>query len=171
MTQLPEMVSYFNEQIGISILLPEQWNVQVIEQFQFRIFGLPEPGFEEHFEEYRSTMSYLLTEPENHASGWFEGLITESSQEMLQDYNEYQLISEAHCKISTQTAYVRNYEWTEENTGLQILQLQSLIYNNSSSFYLINAAILKPLEDKYMPIFNAILESTRIIPMGSSFLN
>ncbi|MGD1703159.1 hypothetical protein [Dapis sp. BLCC M229] len=165
MTESPEMVSYFNKQIGISILLPEQWSIQVINQSQFRIFGLLEPGFEEYFEEYRSTISYLLAEPENDNSGWFESLIIESGQEMLQDYNEYQLIGEEHCKISTQSAYIRYYEWTEENTGLRISQLQSLIYNNSSSFYLINAATLKPLEDKYIPIFNAILESTRIIPM------
>jgi hypothetical protein len=166
MTKLPEMVSYFNEQIGISILLPEQWTVQVIEPSQFRIFGLPEPGFEEHFEEYRSTMSYRLAEPENNASGWFESLITQSGREMVRDYNKYQLIGEEHCKISAQPAYVRRYEWTEENTGLRVSQLQSLIYNNSSSFYLINAATLNPLEDKYMPIFNAILQSTRIIPTG-----
>jgi hypothetical protein len=167
MTELPKMVSYFNEEIGISILVPEEWSVQVINQSQFRLFGLPEPGFEEYFDEYRPTMSYLLAAPENNSENWFETSITESGNQMQENYNEYQLISEEYCQIADHQAYIRQYEWTETSTSLRLSQLQSLIYNDAGSFYLINAATLKPIEDKYMPIFRKILDSTRIIPLGS----
>ncbi|BAY90275.1 MULTISPECIES: hypothetical protein [unclassified Tolypothrix] len=166
--KLPNMGSYCSEEIGISISLPEYWHPQVINQWQFRIFGLPEPGFEEYFEEYRSTMSYLLAEPENNSGNWFEILITDSGNKIQEDYNEYQLISEESCHISGHKAYIRQYEWTEITTSLRLSQLQSLIYNDSSSFYLINAATLKPLEAKYMPVFREILHSTQIISSDSS---
>ncbi|MBS3029023.1 MAG: hypothetical protein HCA25_18635 [Dolichospermum sp. DET50] len=165
---LANMDSYCSEEIGISISLPKYWHPEVINQWQFRIFGLPEPGFEEYFEEYRSTMSYLLTEPESNSGNWFEILITDSGNKMQEDYNEYQLISEEYCQIAGNRAYIRHYEWTETTTSLRLSQLQSLIYNDSSSFYLINAATLKPLADKYMPIFREILHSTQIISSGSS---
>jgi hypothetical protein len=162
MAELPPMVTYLNEEIGISISVPENWSGEIISELQFRIFGEPETGFEDYFDEYRSTMSYRLGEPDNNNPGWFETLIEESLEEMAQDYNEFQLISQENSPIADHPAYVRHYEWTEENTGLRLSQLQSLIKLNDSSFYLINAATLKPLAEKYLPIFNAILQSTKI---------
>lgn len=163
-TELPKMVSYFNEQTRISIMVPEQWTGQVVNQAQFRIFGLPESGFEEYFDEYRSTMSYTLAEPDTTESDWFETIIKHGNENMPKEYNEYQLISEDYCQIATKPAYIKLYEWTEENTGLRLSQLQSFIRANPFSFYLINAATIKSIEAKYMPIFNSILKSTRIIP-------
>lgn len=164
MTQLPKMVSYYNSQTRISILVPENWTGQVISQAQFRIFGLPEPGFEDYFDEYRSTMSYTLATPTNTEGDWFSRLVEESNQEMAKDYNEYRLVKEEYCEIANRRAYLKYYQWREESTGLQLSQLQSLIRATPFSFYLINAATLKPIEEKYQPIFDAILQSTRIIP-------
>lgn len=162
MTELPSMVTYINQEIGISISVPKNWNVEIVNELQFRIFGEIETGFEEYFDEYRCTMSYTLAEPDNNTPDWFETLIRESLEEMAQEYNEYQLISEENCQIADRPAYVRYYEWTEENTGLRVSQLQSLIQVDNSDFYLINAATLKTLEEKYLPIFNTILQSTKI---------
>ncbi|AFZ55796.1 DcrB-related protein [Anabaena cylindrica FACHB-243] len=162
MAELPPMATYSHEEIGISISVPENWSGEIISELQFRIFGEPETGFEEYFDEYRSTMSYTLAEPDNTNSGWFETLIKESVEEMAQDYNEFQLIKEEQFQIANHPAYVRYYEWTEENTGLRLSQVQSLIKLDDSAFYLINAATLKPLAEKYLPIFNAILQSTQI---------
>ena len=162
MAELPPMVTYSNEEIGISISVPENWSGEIISESQLRIFGQPETGFEEYFDEYRSTMSYTLAEPDNNNPGWFETLIKESLEEMAEDYNEFQLISEEPFQIADQPAYMRHYEWMEKNTGLRLSQLQSLIKLDDSAFYLINAATLKPLAEKYLPIFNAILQSTQI---------
>jgi hypothetical protein len=164
MNTLPNMISYYNEQIRISINVPEEWTGQIISNSQFRLFGLPEVGFEKYFEEYRPTMSYMLAVPENNKFNWFESLIIDSSQEMVRDYNEYQLINEEWCEISDQKAYFRHYEWREETTQLQFSQLQSIIYASPNSFYLVNASVLKPIASQYIPIFDAILKSTRIIP-------
>ena len=85
MAELPPMVTYSNEEIGISISVPENWSGEIISESQLRIFGQPETGFEEYFDEYRSTMSYTLAEPDNNNPGWFETLIKESLEEMAED--------------------------------------------------------------------------------------
>ncbi len=164
MSTLPKMVSYYNEQTRISIVVPEEWTGEVISDVQFRIFGLPEAGFEDYFDEYRPTMSYTLAEPESTESGWFEQIIADTGKNMPGEYNEYQLIDEEWLEVSGHKAYLRHYEWRDEGTQLQLSQLQSLIYASPSRFYLVNAAVLKPIVSKYMPIFDAILKSTRIIP-------
>lgn len=163
MKEQSKMVSYVSKEIGISILLPQEWITQVVSQGQVRFFGLQESGFEQYFEEYRSTMSYLLAEPEDKTTDWFESLIANSASQMKHDYNEYKLIFEEYHEISGCNAYIRQYEWLDKYTNLQFSQLQSLIHKDSNSFYLVNAGTLKPLENKYMPIFKSILHSTRII--------
>lgn len=159
-----KMVSYYNSQTRISILVPEKWTGKVISHAQFRLFGLPEPGFEDYFDEYRSTMSYTLAKPTSVETDWFDSLVEESNEEMLQDYDEYVLVDEKYCDIANRRAYLKYYRWREESTGLQLFQLQSLIRANPFSFYLVNAATLEPLQNKYQPIFDTILQSTRIIP-------
>lgn len=164
MVILPSMVEYSNEALKLSILVPTEWTVETLEENQFRLFGPLESGFEEYFDEYRCTMSYILGEPEDSTqSNWFETLVHDSQQEIAQEYNAYELIREARYKIADRPGYVHYYEWTEENLNLRLSQLQSLVQADDSSFYLINAAALKPLDEKYMPIFTAILGSTKIL--------
>jgi hypothetical protein len=160
---LPSMVSYTNEETNITIVVPQEWTLETINPSQFRIFGLPESGFEKYFSEYRSTMSYMLAQSNSTDLDWFKTLIQQSNQEMEQEYNQYKLVNQKHCQISDQPAYIKHYEWTEESTDLRLSQLQALIYRDYTSFYLVNAATLKSLEDKYIPIFDAILQSTQII--------
>lgn len=164
MTELPEMKSFYSQELQVSILFPELWNIETVSESQFRIFGLVESGFERYFDEYRCTMSYLLAEPESNESlDWFEVLIHESTAQIAREYNDYELIHEEHYQIADRPGYVHYYEWTEENFNLRLSQLQSLIRVDDSSFYLINAASLKPLDERYMPIFTAILDSTKIL--------
>ena len=164
MSALPQMVSYYNEQTQISIVVPKEWTGKVIDKSQFRIFGLPESGFEDYFDEYRPSMSYTIAEPESMESDWFEKVIADTGKNIALDYNEYQIIDEEWFEVSGRKSFLRHYEWRDEDTQLQLLQLQSMIYASPSRFYLVNAAVLKPLMDKYLPIFDTILKSTRIIP-------
>jgi hypothetical protein len=165
MVILPSMVEYSNEAIKVSISAPSGWTIETSEENQFRLFGPLESGFEEYFDEYRCTMSYILGEPEDSTQlNWFETLVRDSQQEIAEEYNAYELIRESHHEIFGRPAYLHYFEWTEENLNLRLSQLQSLIQANDLSFYLINAAALKPLDEKYMPIFTAILNSTKILP-------
>ena len=91
-------------------------------------------------------------------------MIADTGKNIALDYNEYQIIDEEWFEVSGRKSFLRHYEWRDEDTQLQLLQLQSMIYASPSRFYLVNAAVLKPLMDTYLPIFDTILKSTRIIP-------
>ena len=164
MSALPKMVSYYNEQTRISIVVPKEWTGEVIDKSQFRIFGLPEAGFEDYFDEYRPTMSYTIAEPERLESDWFDEMIVQTGKNMSIEYNEYQIIDEEWFEVSGRKSFLRHYEWRDEDTQLQLSQLQSMIYASPSRFYLVNAAVLIHIVDNYLPIFDTILRSTRIIP-------
>lgn len=159
-----EVTSFFNKETRISTLIPKDWTSTTIDTSKFRFLGWSEAGFEEYFDEYKPTMSYELSTPTNSDSDWLRKLVNESNEEMALTYNQYEIINEEYCEIANAKAYVKHYSWREENTGLTLFQMQSLIASSPFALYIINAAVLKNLEDKYMPIFKFILNSTRIIP-------
>ncbi|MFG6102980.1 hypothetical protein U2F10_12055 [Leptothoe sp. EHU-05/26/07-4] len=164
MATLPDMVSYFNQETMVSILVPKSWSGAIVDSSKFRIFGLPEPGFEEYFDEYKVSMSYELQKPDSSNDSWFESLIAQNNALMQQDYNEYKLLQEQTYELGGHKTYCNHYSWREENTGLRLFQMQAFIVGSPYKFYLINAAVLESLERKYIPIFENILNSTRIIP-------
>jgi hypothetical protein len=109
-------------------------------------------------------MSYTIAEPERLESDWFDEMVVQTGKNMSIEYNEYQIIDEEWFEVSGRKSFLRHYEWRDEDTQLQLSQLQSMIYASPSRFYLVNAAVLKPIVDNYLPIFDTILRSTRIIP-------
>lgn len=159
-----EVTSFFNEKTRISILIPKGWTSTTIDTSKFRILGWSEAGFEDYFDEYRPTISYELSSATTSDSEWLRKLVNDNNEEMALTYNQYEIINEEYCEIANAKAYVKHYSWKEESTGLTLFQMQSLIASSPFSLYIVNAAVLKTLEDKYMPIFNFILNSTRIIP-------
>lgn len=164
MFDIPEVTSFFSKDARISTLIPKGWTSAAIDTSKIRFFGWSEPGFEEYFDEYKPTMSYELSSPTTSGSDWLRKLVNENNEEMALTYNQYEVINEEYCEIANAKAYIKHYSWNEESTGLTLLQMQSLIASSPFSLYIVNAAVLKTLEDKYMPIFKFILNSTRIIP-------
>lgn len=158
MPHLPQMTSYFNKETLVSIMVPEGWTGEIVNDQQFRLFGHPEP----EYNDYRPTISYLRGDNEVSGLEWFENLIEESGESLRTGYNEFVLICEERFMLNHFAhAYVRWFEWRDEDSNLQFHQLQALI--RSELLYLINAATLKQLRDKHIPIFNSIVRSTRII--------
>lgn len=156
--------SFFNKETRISILVPEGWDTEVLDGSKFRLFGWPETGLEEYFDEYNPTMSYELTAPEFSSRDWFTQLVSQNNQEMQETYNQYELVNEIHCEIAGKKSYIKNYLWQEETTKLNLYQTQALIAASPFSLYVVNGAVVELFKDKYLPIFQQILDSTRIIP-------
>ncbi len=160
-----QMTSYFNPELLISLMVPENWTASLAGEKKLRLFGLPERGLEDYFDEYRVTMSYeLIHYPVGQKSDNFRGMISENNRIMESEYNEYSLISEAFYESGTHPAYRKIYTWRDEETGLRLYQLQAFIYRGPDTLYLINAAVVEKLKDSYLPVFESILASTRIIP-------
>ncbi|MFN5365113.1 MAG: PsbP-related protein [Bacteroidota bacterium] len=160
-----KMTSYFNQRLYISVMVPEDWTCSEVSGNTFRLFGMPESGLEEYFDEYRATMSYaIIKPPSGQASEWFNNLISANNLLMSREYNQYILISEQYYESGTHPAYRKVYTWIDEETGLRLYQLQAFIYGGQNTLYLINAAVVDTFKDRYLPVFESILESTRIIP-------
>lgn len=161
---LPKMASYFNQPLMVSIVVPEAWSGTQVDDSKFRLFGLPESGFEEYFDEYRVSLSYERRKPDSSGQDWFKQLVAKNNATMAEDYNEYKLLEESFYDIGSYKTYKKHYSWREEQTGLQLVQLQALLVGSPYALYVVNAAVLEPLAEQYMPIFDSILNSTRIIP-------
>ncbi|MEY4204978.1 MAG: hypothetical protein RL013_2682 [Bacteroidota bacterium] len=160
-----KMTSYFNPGLAISVMVPEDWTISQVSETKFRLFGLPESGLEEYFDEYRATMSYeIIASPIGQLSEWFNDMISGNNSLMSREYYQYSLISEQYYESGTHPAYRKVYTWTDEETDLRLYQLQAFIYGGQNTLYLINAAVVDTFKDRYLPVFESILESTRIIP-------
>ena len=72
---LPKMASYFNQPLMVSIVVPEAWSGTQVDDSKFRLFGLPESGFEEYFDEYRVSLSYERRKPDSSGQDWFKQLL------------------------------------------------------------------------------------------------
>lgn len=164
MEKLPKMISYYNAELRVSVLVPDDWTGSQVSPTMFRLFGVPESGLEAYFEEYRVSMSFELKELTQTQENWFEALVQQNNTEMGKTYNAYQLLDESFFELGPNRVYQKHYSWVEENTGLTLFQLQALIHAGLNDLYIVNAAVVKGLESKYMPVFDAVLESVRIIP-------
>jgi hypothetical protein len=164
MENSPKIISYYNAELRVSVLVPEEWTGSQISPNMFRLFGVPESGLEEYFEEYRVSMSFELKELPQSQENWFESLVQQNKNEMVKTYNAYRLLDESSFELGPNQVYQKHYSWVEENTGLTLFQLQALIHAGLNDLYIVNAAVVKGLESKYMPVFDAVLESVRIIP-------
>ena len=160
-----ETTSFFNKETRISILIPKGWTTDRVNSLKFRIFGWSESGFEQYFDEYKPTMSYELIRPQNFSSDKFlEDLVTENNEEMRKTYHKYEVMDEAYGKVAHAQSYIKHYQWQEETTGLMLTQMQAFMLASRFSLYVINSAVLSKLNEKYTPIFDFILNSTRVIP-------
>lgn len=164
MTYFSETSSYYNKETGVSIRVPKSWTGKVLHAKAFRLFGEQEPGFEDFFDEYRPTMSFEVVAMELHDKAARETFIQTTNLKMTEDYNAFKMGDEQWLQIGGHEAYLKHYSWTEEESELELEQLQGFIFINPYALLLVNAAVLKPLKEKYMPAFDAVLSSTRLIP-------
>lgn len=159
-TSLP-MTSYFSREAMVSVLVPEEWSGQIVGDAQFRVFG---PEHAEH-DGYRPTMSYHRTEIAAEGEGWFEEFVAQAGSNLAADSAGYVQRGEEWFTLSSLArVHARWYEWQDEDTGLRFVQLQALILGVDDRLTVVNAATLEPLADRYVPVFEAILRSTRMIP-------
>lgn len=158
-----QMTSYFNPGLLISVMIPDSWTASQVSENKFRLFSAPERGLEDFFDEYRVTMSYeLVSPPYESEDNWLPDLVSDNNNIMARTYNHYTLISDCFYESDSRPAYRKIYAWTDEHTGLRLFQIQAFIYGGPQSLYMVNGAVVENLKDKYLPILESILASTRI---------
>ncbi|TVR73292.1 MAG: hypothetical protein EA427_02350 [Spirochaetaceae bacterium] len=143
----------------VSVHIPTDWDVQEISEQQVRFFGPPSA----QHDDYRPTFSVALGKPEGFGDEWLEGFLDQIRANMAESYRNFTIDSLTTISLSSLVeAHVMQYRW-EPEPGLAFVQIQALIVVDMFRMYLINAASLEPLAETYLPVFEEILRSLRIL--------
>ena len=155
------MTSFFHEGLLISIRAPLGWSLEEVEgQPMVRLFGKPQAAFDD----YRPTMSYLKGQPEGFGEMWLDEFAARALANLNATYAEFDLLTEERYMLSSMARVVsRTFSWHHLESGMRFHQMQAFVLASPFVMYLVNGATLSPLAGEYLPIFDAILKSTRIM--------
>lgn len=160
MTGAEDFASFAHEGVRISALVPATWGVTEVSDTQVRFYG---PAHPEH-DDYRSTFSISLGEPQGYGPDWFETFCNASLATLERELSQFELrTTERYALSSFVDIHALWYTWASES-GLAFDQLQALGLMDRYHLYLINAATMRPLADEYLPVFDTVLRSLRMLP-------
>ena len=152
------MISYFDEQFSISLLMPEAWQVTSSETFPFLIFA-------PKVDDYHTNLGFRRVEGlETLNAASFQQIIDNTQYDFRSDYARFVLLGEQKQQIDGCPAYVSQYEWQDEPSQRHFSQLVALIAVDPNTLVEIHGATLKHLEGEYIPLLVEIVESIRFIP-------
>ena len=153
------LTSYFSPHAMLSVLVPVGWDGEIVDATTFRISG---PAHAE-LNDYRPTMSWSRQPSPAKGHDWIDALAASSLAEARREYPGFALLRERRVMTSDfAPLYARWYSWKDPDTRLEFSQIQALLAGDS--LWVINAATLTPLAGTYLPVFEVLLDSTRIIP-------
>jgi len=159
MSPAPVLTSYFNPEAMLSVLVPVGWDGEIVDATTFRIKGPAHP----EFDRYRPTMSWSRHPSPAPGDDWIDALAASTLADARREYEEFTLQRERRVMTSDYVPlYARWYSWTDPTSGLAFSQIQAFLAGES--LWLINAATLIALAAVHLPLFETILDSTRIIP-------
>jgi len=166
--QLPEMTAYYNQDVGITLAVPVGWSGKVLSPLALRIFSLPEPKYNQ----YRATLSVEKVNLAEDASAGAPAQYGEAAMRELIEQARADLGSEMPglrtlreerlARADGLLAYAHWFNWLDREAGHAYSQIQTLLLAAGGSLYIFNAATLKPLERKYLPVFEHIIRTAKI---------
>jgi len=160
MNRSDNLASFAHEGVRISALVPESWGVTELARNHIRFFA---PAHQD-YQEYQSTFSISLGEPDGFSPDGFGDFCDNSLAHLKEELLGFELRKVERFTLSSFVdihAVWYNYHPEPE---LAFAQLQVLGLLDRYNLYLINAATLLPLADIYLPDFEAILRSLRVLP-------
>jgi hypothetical protein len=153
------LASFAHEGLMLSLLVPDGWEAEEVAPNQVRFFG-PEQS---DLDDYRPTMSFTVGEPEGTGAEWFDGFCA-AARERLEAYEGFRLLRHERFPLSSLVPVDATwYEWSPE-PELTFAQVQALIAVDASRMYLVNAATRAPASDRFLPVFDQVLHSLRVLP-------
>jgi hypothetical protein len=159
--ELPAMASLTLADLRLSIRAPaDGWRAELIDERSFRLFGPEQP----QLDAYSPTISFMLGEPEGSGDEWFDNFTAGAVHEMETGYTNFWLARQERFELSSMVpVHAVWFEWIDEQSGLHFVQLQAFIPVDPFEMYVVNAATLKAVESDFVPVFNSILRSIRIL--------
>ena len=160
-TTLPTMASLTLADLNLSIRGPaEGWRADTIDEDRFRLYGPEQP----ERNDYSPTISFALGAPEGSGEAWFNEFTTKAVEQMQSGYTNFWLNRHESYELSSMVpVHAVWFEWIDDDSGMHFVQLQAFIPVSPFEMYMVNAATLKPIEHEFVPIFDSILRSARIL--------
>jgi hypothetical protein len=168
MSKLPEMTTYNNQTMGLTLAVPVGWTGKVLGPQAFRIFGPPEAKHNN----YRATLSVEkldLTEDSDDKEAVYgekamADLIIQARDDLKSEMQNFELLREERIsRVDGLPAYAHWFGWRDPESGMSYAQIQALVLTAEGSLYIFNAAGLRSLESYHTPIFEHIIRSARIL--------
>lgn len=155
----PPLASFAHEGLLLSLLVPDDWEAEEVAPNQVRFFG-PEQS---DLDDYQPTMSFTVGEPEGAGPEWFDGFCA-AARGRLETYEGFRLLRHERFQLSSLVPVDATwYEWSPDD-DMTFAQVQALVPVNASRMYLINGATLAPIADSFLPAFDQVLHSMRVLP-------
>ena len=152
MTALPHMVSYLDKEFSISLEVPDGWGKATTADFPL-VFLAP---LEDN---YRSNLGFSKTAVDLPTPQQFEQEIAKVKAQQLVDYPQFQEIEERKFWVDNRPAYWQQYEWQDK--GYHFVQILAILVISPTLVYEVNGSTLKPVAERYLPIFSHMINSIR----------
>ena len=144
----------------LSLLMPDAWTVTDVADHQIRLFGPEHP----ELDDYRPTLSISMHQPDGFGDEWFDRFCADSVERLRDSHEGFSLRSIDRFPLSSLVeVHATWYEW-QAAPDHRSSQLQAFIAVDAYRCYLINAAAKVQIADRYLPIFDRIVRSIRILP-------
>src|SRR6056297_717486 len=160
MTDREYLASFAHEGTRVSALVPASWSVSEVAENHVRFYGPAHPEHDEH----SSTFSISRGEPDGFGPEGFQDFCDASRATLQREFAEFELRSVERFTLSSFVDVHAVWYSYRSESGLAFAQLQALGMMDRYNLYLINAATLLALADVYLPVFDEILRSLRMLP-------
>ena len=157
--------SWANFEHRFSINVPPGWEITRPENHLTRLFG---PG---HFEldgvpeldGYRPSFSIAAGAPEDFGDEWFDRFCEDALHTLRSSYAEFDLDRTERFPLSSLVEVNATWYRWRHSPELRFAQLQALVPVDRYRMLLINAATVDVLAERYLPLFDEILRSLRVL--------
>jgi hypothetical protein len=166
--KLPEMTTYFNQAVGITLAVPVGWSGKGLSPLSFRIFGPAEPKHENDratfsVEKVDLTQDVPAGAPAQYGEAAMLELIAQARADLKDEMPNLRTLREERLvRADGLPAYAHWFNWLDAQAGHAYSQIQALVLSADGSLYVFNAATLKSLERAYLPVFEHMLNSAKI---------
>jgi hypothetical protein len=141
--------------LGISLLVPLGWNIDGDEN-RIRLYGPEANG-------RRPSFTLLQGEPESDGEEWFTVFREQAVHRIALTAPGYEQLSVDRFVLSSFVdVTVLHYRRDE---GEPVSQLQAYLWASSTRMLVADAATARALENRDLPVFDAILRSLRLLPV------
>ena len=155
MATSPKLVSYFDQEMMISLQIPEGWQIGHTDQF-LRIYLAPAE------DNYQVNLGMNVNQSNNAPAEAMDQLLQQTDQQRQQQDPTYKQTSYEKLEIDGNQARLRHYSWSDAGSGLNFSQVQALILKGPL-LLVIDGSSLKQHEKSYIPLLDSVIKSIRFV--------